>query len=72
VVHVASIRLTLDLRVDGDQISGQAGDGRGRPESFSGWVGLIGVLDRLLERDPRRANRADGELENETGDDPGA
>jgi CRP-like cAMP-binding protein len=37
-------RIAIDVRVDGDEISGQADD---RP--FRGWVGLIGALDRLLE-----------------------
>jgi CRP-like cAMP-binding protein len=40
--------IALDVRVDGDEISGQAGDGTGRPRPFRGWVGLIGALDRLL------------------------
>ena len=42
--------IAIDLRLEGEQISGWAGDGLGEPESFSGWVGLIGALDRLLER----------------------
>jgi hypothetical protein len=37
-------RIAIDVRVDGDEISGRAGD---RP--FRGWVGLIGALHRLLE-----------------------
>jgi hypothetical protein len=40
--------IAIDVRIDGDEISGQAADGTGRPRSFRGWVGLIGALDRLL------------------------
>jgi Major Facilitator Superfamily len=40
--------IAIDVRVDGDEISGQAGDGTDRPRPFRGWVGLIGALDRLL------------------------
>jgi hypothetical protein len=36
--------IAIDVRVDGDEITGRAGD---RP--FRGWVGLIGALDHLLE-----------------------
>lgn len=49
--HFATARMrhiAIDVRVDGDEISGQAGDGAGRPWPFRGWLGLIGVLDRLL------------------------
>jgi hypothetical protein len=41
--------IAIDVRVDGDEISGQAGDGTAQPRPFRGWVGLIGALDRLLE-----------------------
>jgi CRP-like cAMP-binding protein len=40
--------IAIDIRVDGNEISGQAGDGTDRPRPFRGWVGLIGALDRLL------------------------
>jgi hypothetical protein len=40
--------IAIDVRVDGDEISGQAGDGTGQPATFRGWLGLIGALDRLL------------------------
>jgi hypothetical protein len=40
--------LTIDVRVDGDQISGHVGDGTDRPTTFLGWLGPIGALDRLL------------------------
>jgi MFS family permease len=49
--HPAAARtrhIAIDVRVDGEAISGQAGDGVDRPRPFRGWVGLIGALDRLL------------------------
>ena len=39
-----SRHIAIDVRVDGGEISGVAGD---RP--FRGWVGLIGALAKLLE-----------------------
>lgn len=43
-----TVHIDLDVRMDGDQIAGQAGDGVGQPTPFSGWLGLLGVLDRLV------------------------
>ena len=40
--------ITIDVLVDGDEISGQAGDGEDQPSLFTGWVGLIWVLDDLF------------------------
>jgi hypothetical protein len=58
--HLATVEtrhIAIDVRIDGDEISGHVGDGTGRPRPFRGWVGLIGVLDRLL------ANPTTGESE---------
>jgi hypothetical protein len=41
-------RITIDVLIDGDEISGQACDGEGQPTLFIGWLGLIWVLDGLL------------------------
>src|SRR5262249_23594397 len=43
--------IALDVRVDGDEISGVAGDGTGRPRAFRGGVGPIGAA---REPDHRR------------------
>jgi hypothetical protein len=43
-----TVHLTFDVRIDGDEISGHAGDGAGQPRSFRGWLGLLGALDGLL------------------------
>jgi hypothetical protein len=40
--------ITIDVLVDGDEISGQAGDRQDAPMLFIGWLGLIWVLDELL------------------------
>jgi hypothetical protein len=65
------LRLTVDLEVDGKQISGHARDGLGPAERFSGWLGLISAVDRLLERDAGRAQGGDGAPEPGTGRDRG-
>jgi len=40
--------IAIDVRLDGDQISGRAGDGTDQPQAFAGWIGLLQVLDALL------------------------
>jgi hypothetical protein len=40
--------ITIDVLVDGDEISGEAGHGHNEPMVFVGWLGLIRVLDELL------------------------
>lgn len=43
-----TLHITIDVRVEGDEISGQVHEGIHRPSPFWGWLGLIGALDRLL------------------------
>jgi hypothetical protein len=38
----------IDVVIDGREISGDATDGEGTTQRFSGWLGLIGALDALL------------------------
>jgi hypothetical protein len=40
--------IDIDVRIDGDQITGHAGVGVREPEPVLGWLGLIGALDRLV------------------------
>ena len=47
-VSPESMRIVVDVQVDGDQIDGLAGDGVTEPRPFSGWLGLIGALDGLV------------------------
>jgi D-alanyl-D-alanine carboxypeptidase len=42
------VQIMIDVRVDGDEISGYASDGVTERKPFLGWLGLIGVLDGLL------------------------
>jgi hypothetical protein len=42
--HTAHI--DIDVRIDGDQITGHARLGLSQPEPFLGWLGFIGALDR--------------------------
>jgi hypothetical protein len=42
------MHIGIDVGIDGEEITGHAGDGAGPPRSFTGWLGLIGVLDGLL------------------------
>lgn len=43
-----TVHIAIDVCVDGEEISGHAGDGVGQSRRFSGWLGLIGALDGLL------------------------
>ena len=40
--------IAIDVRLNGDEISGRAGDGTHQPRAFEGWLGLLQVLDALL------------------------
>ena len=44
-----TFRIVIDVRVDGEEISGSARSEVGQPKPFLGWLGLIAALDRLLE-----------------------
>ena len=41
--------IAIDVLLDGDEISGRAGDGTDRPRAFKGWLGLLQTLDALLD-----------------------
>ena len=43
-------QITLELELDGETVSGHTVDADGERRSFSGWIGLMGVLDALLDR----------------------
>ena len=40
--------IAIDVLLDGDEISGRAGDGTDQPRAFQGWLGLLAALDALL------------------------
>ena len=37
--------IAIDVLLDGDEISGRADDGNGRPKAFQGWLELLMALD---------------------------
>ena len=47
-MSVQTRHIAIDVHLDGDTISGRAGDGTGRPKSFQGWLELLMALDGLL------------------------
>jgi hypothetical protein len=54
-----TLRIVLDVRVDGDEISGHAHDDAGEHWPFLGWLGLIAVLDGLLDVSRLRPERGE-------------
>ena len=47
-----TIKVTLELELAADSLSGRAIDATGGERRFSGWIGLVGVIDQLLGRGP--------------------
>jgi hypothetical protein len=47
-MSVKTRHIAIDVRLEGDEISGRAGDGMGQPKAFQGWLGLLQALDGLL------------------------
>jgi hypothetical protein len=43
-----NLTVTLELDLAGDSLSGRVIDPDGAERPFSGWMGLVGVLDNLL------------------------
>jgi hypothetical protein len=48
LMSVRTKQIALDVLLDGDEISGRADDGTGRPKAFQGWLELLMALDGLL------------------------
>ena len=49
-VNSTTTQITLELELDGDSVSGHTVDAEGARREFRGWIGLMGVLDALLDR----------------------
>ena len=47
-MSVQTRHIAIDVHLDGDEISGRAGDGTDQPKPFLGWLGLLAALDGLL------------------------
>jgi hypothetical protein len=45
----ASFTVTLELRLDGENISGRAVGDDGEAVEFDGWLGLLAALDALVQ-----------------------
>jgi hypothetical protein len=43
------IDLDLELELDRGRLSGRVGEQGGDPRAFTGWLGLIGAIDALVE-----------------------
>jgi hypothetical protein len=48
LMSVQTRHIAIDVRLDGDEISGRVGDGTSKPKAFQGWLGLLAALDGLL------------------------
>jgi len=48
-VNATTIEIKLELELDGETVSGRATDDRGVTREFSGWIGLMGLVDSLLD-----------------------
>ena len=47
-MSVETRHIAIDVRLEGDEISGRAGNGTDQPKAFQGWLGLLAALDGLL------------------------
>jgi hypothetical protein len=52
--HTAAI--SLDLTVNGDSLAGRATDEAGTSREFSGWLGLVSVIEELISTDSQGAD----------------
>jgi hypothetical protein len=48
LMSVQTRHIAIDVRLDGAEISGRAGDGTDQPKAFQGWLGLLLALDGLI------------------------
>ena len=61
-VNQTTTQITLDLALDGDAVSGHAVDAGGARREFHGWIGLMGVLDALLDEARTASLPTQGEI----------
>jgi hypothetical protein len=47
-MSIRTKHIAIEVRLNGDEISGRAGDGTGQPKTFQGWLGLLQALDGML------------------------
>jgi hypothetical protein len=49
-MHQESVKLALELRAEGAALSGSIVDERGTEQAFTGWLGLLTVLEAARVR----------------------
>jgi hypothetical protein len=69
-VNATSTQITLELELDGETISGHAIDADGVRREFSGWIGLMGVLDAILQRAELNGSALTDSQHSRNGDKP--
>src|ERR671910_2170972 len=52
-----SVRVDIDLGEPGDPITGQVTDGTGRSTRFSGWIGLVSVIESVRAQSTTASHR---------------
>ena len=57
-MNEATLTVTLELRIDGDAMSGRATGDNGESVDFDGWLGLLAALDALVP--PRQTRFPEG------------
>lgn len=50
-VDDGTVTISLELRFEGDSLSGRASDGTGAAVDFTGWLGLVSAIDALVFRE---------------------
>jgi hypothetical protein len=58
--HEATLRVQLELRLDGRPVSGALRTEEGAEERFVGWIEFVGALDRLHRRQTNPGERGEG------------
>ena len=48
-MNATTIEINLTLELDGETVSGRAACPGGESREFSGWIGLMGLVDSLLD-----------------------
>jgi hypothetical protein len=44
------LKVTLELRIEEDSLTGRAIDSNGSVREFTGWLGLLGALDAIARQ----------------------
>jgi hypothetical protein len=57
-MSVQTTHISIDIRLDGDEISGLAGNGTDQPKAFQGWLGSLLALDGLLGNSEEESARS--------------